>query len=807
MRLILQISLSAAFAALMAAGFQRGWWTAVAEMPPGNRETWQQGWWPVQDRLAAEVGARARAAGATRERPLRTAIRMDLSAVPKWRFAALRASDWECVLARSETAAGAIVPVSADAAPPPDLTVFLVLRKYNPGAAADELEGIIRYEPAAGQAIASDFRAICPAHGRDWFVRPARRAPWWIMLTALAVLAAAGGLGIWAAWQTFTGQFDRSLCMNLCAVLVVVLFLTMMFAELAPPGYGQFGIPRWSVRVVLDTSDAVRFPPAGAMQRPAWDGASSAPAMNDVCRFVEQSVRRIARAVNADNAPAGAGFRYWLRYAWQNLGRARLRSGLLRASENVRIYHGLPPAGAAQDVAAPPAGAVDLEGLPELLQAGHRGQPPGFFLPWAGLPPGTENELIVAFGGGEPASLRQADWLASERARLRAAKPAGLRVLTVLLPALPRSKHPGWSTADRLRNAAAVSDAVLAALPLEARGSAPGDLPAPVAWIPVFTAAGTNPPALPADLDAERTRQFQADPGRMRAAAARIAEKAQGMSDVRGSAIFQTAPAALIMGVCAAAGLLLFLRLQREIRLLDRRRPADNLEWLGALAGIGMGLCAALLICYMAAEPLRWRTLVGPGLALWAAVCIWYAAAWLPMLLGRGLGLLPAPEKMLRVRHLAGWFLTAAAAAVLSVGAGCCWALLPGREMPGWAALAGMGITAAAFLSMALRYQWVSFWRRSRRRTWCLGTAGLGLLLALPLWGIYGRDAGHWTPWIWAGTILVACVLPAAGALSARWKWGNFGARARLGLGWAGMIYGWMIGVLAPLVLLFPWPN
>ena len=81
------------------------------------------------------------------------------------------------------------------------------------------------------------------------------------------------------------------------------------------------------------------------------------------------------------------------------------------------------------------------------------------------------------------------------------------------------------------------------------------------------------------------------------------------------------------------------------------------------------------------------------------------------------------------------------------------------------------------------------------------------MLIGLPVWGVFGRDAGSWTPWVWAGVILGAAALPAAGALSARWRWGSRGARTVLGLGWSGLIYGFLLGILAPLLLLWPLPN
>ena len=58
MRIILQSIFAAACVALLAMGFQRGWWQAIAEMPPADRQVWLQGIWPVQDRLASEIGAR-----------------------------------------------------------------------------------------------------------------------------------------------------------------------------------------------------------------------------------------------------------------------------------------------------------------------------------------------------------------------------------------------------------------------------------------------------------------------------------------------------------------------------------------------------------------------------------------------------------------------------------------------------------------------------------------------------------------------------------------------------------------------------
>ncbi|MGI6087909.1 MAG: hypothetical protein ACOYCD_08220 [Kiritimatiellia bacterium] len=812
MRIFLQSIFAAACVALLALGFQRGWWQALAEMPPADRQVWLQGIWPVQDQLASEIGAHAQTAGADADHPLRVALRMDTSAIAAWQYAPLRQIDWEHMLEHADSVGGAVVMVAPDATPPPDLIVDLIWQSYARGEESDELTGVIRYTDAAfdGAPSAKDsstFRAVCPVHARDLFVRPARRTPGWLIIAAVIVITIVSGLGCWAAWQTFTGRFDRSFYMNICAGLSLAIFLVLMSVEIAPAGYGRFGIPRWSVRVVVDTSDAVRFLPPDRALRPDTPAPDAAP-MNDVCRFVEHSIRSIAQAVQSDSAPTGAGFKAWLRYLWRNLGREHMRSGLLRSSETVRVFHGLPLAGPAQDTAGSSCRVADLSNLSDLLRAGQRGHAPGFFLPWSAASPGADKELIVAFCTGEPVSMRQAEWLASERARLRAEKPEGLRVLTVLLPSLPRSEHPGWSLEDRLRNAAAVSDVVLAACSSDGQeDKTPAGLPAPVEWLRVFTAAETNSLAQAADLDALRSDKFRADSTLARVAAERIAERAQGLSDVRSSATFQTSPTVIFLAVCIVAGILLFLRLQREIRLLDRRRPTGNLEWLGALLGGGIGLCVALLIAYMVSEPLRWRTLARPGSALWAVVCIWYAAVWLPMLLGRGLGFLPPPEEMLRVRRLAWWFAALMVAMLITAGIGCCWALLPGGDPPMWVVSLGMGVVSAAALALALRYQWVSFWRRSRRRTWCLGTFGLALLLGLPILSVADGETGILTPWWWAAVTIAACLLPAVGALSVRRQYDDGEFYRKLGLGWSGLVYGLLIGVLAPLALLCPWPN
>ena len=177
------------------------------------------------------------------------------------------------------------------------------------------------------------------------------------------------------------------------------------------------------------------------------------------------------------------------------------------------------------------------------------------------------------------------------------------------------------------------------------------------------------------------------------------------------------------------------------------------------------------------------------------------------MLLGRGLGFLPPPEEMLRVRRLAWWFAALMVAMLITAGIGCCWALLPGGDPPMWVVSLGMGVVSAAALALALRYQWVSFWRRSRRRTWCLGTFGLALLLGLPILSVALGETGILTPWWWAAVTIAACLLPAVGALSVRRQYDDGEFYRKLGLGWSGLVYGLLIGVLAPLALLCPWPN
>lgn len=812
MRFTSQIFFLLVFTALFLLGFKNGWWADLAGRTASPEDNWQTGIWAVQDQAAAEIQAQLEEFRAT-GLPVRLAVRLD-SELPAYRLSAWNEVDFIRFLSNLDSMVDLVQFVPPDITPPPDLLLELKLQSCRQKDEGDELAGIMRCKSDAGETETA-FQVTCPPGGRAWFVKQNRQffsGDLLLVLTALTTI----GIGVWSARQTFSGRFDRSRSLNLSLIFVLGAFLLFMFQGLLPDGHGFLGIPRWSTKVVLDTSDSVRFPVDDYLA--SIDSAQKSVDLNDVCLFVLETVKQISNSAQNKHLPAGAGFKAWLRYLRHQPEGLRLLTESLDAAGDISIFYNLPlfktadsPRSLEPETMNEKVARTSPSSLPVLLKGGSYGQLPGFFLPWTELESRASRELLVVFWTGEPGSMSQASWLENNRASLSGLKPDNLRVLSILLPALPRSAYPGWSGLSRLRNVTAVSDEVLITQPAQNSANQAWNFKVPFKVLPVFAELPLDEQAVSqaaiaqaqGDLNIARARVLQADKDVLLDAAKRIAVHSQGLSDTRENNVFQASFLALQFSLWAIGGLWLFLRLQAEIRLLDQKKLTNSFEWLGGLLGAAMGILSALLICYITADPQKWFTRTGPALVLWGVVWLWYLGVWLPVLIGRSLVVLPAPEKMLRVRHLTIWITALLGLICLLILTGAACKYLAVKNV--WSEmffLAGLGLTGAICLGLGLRYQWVSFWRHSRRRVWILGFAGLLILLLLPLSDYSPGGIPNWT--MRCGFSLIALLLPAVGALTAYHQWRGQETRTTLGLGWSGLIWGLLLGIIVPLLLLFP---
>jgi hypothetical protein len=560
----------------------------------------------------------------------------------------------------------------------------------------------------------------------------------------------------------------------------------------------------------------VRFSPmpGSALPVPATNpGGPDEPEPNELCAFVNLCVARIEGVMQIKTGPeTRGGFLAWLRDLFENMDPRRRHTDLLSVSEGLDIAHGFALHGETPDESAPEV--ADLFDLPGLLAPGHRGAAPGFFLPWTGAGEKHERELVVALMTAEPASRRQALWLRDHRHTLRELQLPGVQVLGVLLPAIARSEHPEWTAAARLRNAAAVSDALITldAADPDTAAAQPG-AQVEIEHIPVFRPDPGIGDEAPADPDALRTLRFRADPDAMNHAAERIAERVRGMAEVRETAVFQAPPAGLWVAIVMAACLALFLGLQRELRLLDNDACAwGRFQTCGAVLSLGCGLFVALLLGYAVAEPARWRTITDPLTVLWALTTLWYAGIWLPLLLGRRLGELPRPTRTIDTVWLFRLYLGCMAGMLLVVAACLYKRFVPGRSATGLPfGLCGGHLAllpAALFILLPVVFGCIGFYRESRRRVFWSGYIGLAILCVLPWLGPWALDRLPLTNGFAAAW---AAVLPVAGLIALPAMLASFAARRTrpleraLSMGWY-VVPGALAGLALSLSLYWPSP-
>lgn len=742
-------------------------------LAPAGQEVWQQGLWPLHDRLVEEIKQRATVAGATVESPFRVALSADASAVPSWRFSAFSDEDLALALRTGVTKLGSVEIAKSLSGVSSDLSLKVVLESYTPGSKEDVLAGKTIFTSEAGKEDSTPFEIRCPSHGRSWFVQSAHLSGY--VLAPLALLIVLSGIiGVWGARDAFVGTYAGSKRMG-GAVFVLSSGAFLLLAYLCDPGFDRFGIPRHRIGVAVDSSDAIRYPPVpGAILPSPGHGET-----NDVCRFIGYCVSEIDHAMESSSGGGTSDdFLAWVQGLIRQIGRSQRQTQLLSASEGIDIEYNHPFA-----VDGVVTGAPDRTVAAEfhsILDAGHRGRSPGFFFPWQQGVETNENELVVAFMTGEPSSAKQARWLKSHRDSLRERRPPALRVVSVLLPAVARSSIEDWGSTARFMNVASISDVLITLGEPKDENAASGGDAVRVLALPVFDAMKTvdrtgSEDSPVADMDALRTRAFRAQDSAMRHAALQIAAEVRGLADVRETSVFQTRQDLLCLVVAMLSSLALFLGLQREIRALDNPScVVGRLDRLGALCGLVFAVFVTLAIGYATSEPARWKTAANPLLVLWGVLALWYAGVWLPMLLGRGLGHLPRPVQALNLSWLLRWFCVAmfSQAVFLSL-AGVKWlgsrgvVLHPMLSSPHFSvALKGMAWMAAlATLALAISYGWICFWRPTRRRAFWSGYTGLIMIFALPLIGGAVPEASQagGTPWpviIGCVALVVAILLP-----------------------------------------------
>ena len=777
----------------------------VAAMAPAGKAVWQQGLWPLHDRLAETVGARMSEAGRAAGPAFRVAVVADTSEVPEYRFASLTTADLVMAMKRADGGKARALIACEGSVDRPDLLVSVVLKSYRPGKEDDVLSGIVTYTTPDGLRNDEPFEARCPTHGRAWFVR-AVSPPFTLLMMVSVLVIIAGGIAVWGAYDAFLGDFQGK--WRMCgSVFALGLLAYLLIAYLCEPGLSRFGIPRRQVTVALDTSDAVRFPvvPGATLPKPGQAGT------NDLCRFLSLCISEIGKAIDGPNAQQkGGGFPTWIRLLARQMDEPGRQSELLSVSDGMEIVHSLPAAGGVETNGV--TMRTPLSRLPELLESGHRQTAPAFFLPWLACAASNDNQLVVSFTTGEPASWRQVAWLRQNRDALRGQCPTTTRVLSVLLPCVSRSGAPDWGPGMRSRNVASVSDVVVTLGGAGMDRAALDGFPVTVESYDLFAAAATGKAAVGQsppgeDLDALRSRLICADVDSMRSVAARLAERVRGMADLREASIFQMPPFALWALVVSVASLALFIGLQRELRLLDDQNRVTGHRWLtwpGALVGLVCGGMVALVIGYVTSEPARWRTLALPGTVLWSVITLWYAGIWLPMLLGRSMGRLPAsPIQKWQMRCLFLLFCFSMCAVVVT---GVVASL---GSFGGWIGKALLGVLALLFFSLTFSYGAICFHRVSRQWVCWLGFLGLFTLFlvipALRFWNVDHvlSERSGVALWAW-GLVLVMVVILMPSV------WAPIGVRKTTGLkdcsiGWAPSL-GALAGLVSSLLLYAPVP-